>query len=569
MTSMFLILLSLSGAVDDVADAGCASPRDVMRGFVEGQGEAAARCLALPSDMTRARGQRAVLELRAVADARGVLFRLDSMPDSPDWVDPRTSEARFVPSPTLPTLELVKTKAGWAFSPSTLRAAHRLHERTFVVDLAAWSAQRLPPWMMRELLGVAGWQLLGILVLSTVGLVVRRLVSRVVLWWLRRLAPRLGQHWSDEVLRPVARSPGLLVLAGVVALGLPQLALPAGVAATLGIAVRTVAALSVVIVVYRLVDVFAETLRERAAATDTKLDDQVVPLVRRLAQIATVTIGGVFVLQNLQVDVGSLVAGLGLGGLAFALAAKDTISHLFGSITVFLDKPFSIGDWVVTCGVEGTVEEVGFRSTRVRTFGDTLVTIPNGKLTDAIVDNWSRRRNRRCHTTLNVVYATTPAQMEAFCDGIRAIVLAHPSTKNDDIDVAFKAFGGSSLDVLVSFFWTVASWSDEQRARHEVFLAIWRLADELGVRFAFPTQTLYVEQVASPSSSSAAASSTAPDAEVLRQIVARYGPGGDGPRGPGFSPMFLASPPTPPPTAPPAPPAPPSSTSDAPPPTPG
>jgi len=550
MTSTFLILLSLCGAVDDVAEAGCASPRDVMRGFVEGQGDAAARCLALPADMTRAQGQRAVLELREVADARGVLFRLDTMPDSPDWSDPRTSEARFVPSPALPDLELVKTKAGWAFSPSTLRAAHRLHDQTFVVDLAAWSAQRLPAWMMGEVFGVAGWQVLGILVLATVGLLVRRLVSSIVLWWLRRLAPRLGQHWSDEVLRPVARSPGLLVLAGVVALGLPQLALPAGVAATLGIAVRTVAALSVVIVVYRLVDVLAETLRERAAATDTKLDDQVVPLVRRLAQIATVTIGGVFVLQNLQVDVGSLIAGLGLGGLAFALAAKDTISHLFGSITVFLDKPFSIGDWVVTCGVEGTVEEVGFRSTRVRTFGDTLVTIPNGKLTDAIVDNWSRRRNRRCHTTLSLVYATTPAQMEAFCDGIRAIVLAHPSTKNEDIDVAFKAFGGSSLDVLVSFFWTVATWSDEQRARHEVFLAIWRLADELGVQFAFPTQTLHLERVATPSSPAA---STPPDAEALKAIVARYGPGGGGVRGPGFAPMFLASPPTPPPSVPPAP----------------
>ena len=132
--------------------------------------------------------------------------------------------------------------------------------------------------------------------------------------------------------------------------------------------------------------------------------------------------------------------------------------------------------------------------------------------------------------------------MEAFCDGIRAIVLAHPSTKNDHIDVAFKAFGGSSLDVLVSFFWTVATWSDEQRARHEVFLAIWRLADELSVQFAFPTQTLHLERVATRDAS--------PDAEGLKAVVARYGPGGGGVRGFGFDPMFLASPAPPPSTTP-------------------
>lgn len=536
MTPALVMIMILAGAgagaVDDVDSAGCASPRDVMRGFVEGQGEAATRCLALPTDMTRAQGQRAVLELREVADARGVLFRVDNMPDSPDWVDPKTSEASYQPSALLSDLEIVRTKQGWGFAPSTLRVAHRLHGETFVVDLAAMAAKRLPTWMMREALGMAAWQALGLALLAAVGLVMRKLVSTLVLWFLRRLKVRLAQHWTDDVMRPVARSPGLLVLAGVVALGLPLLALPAGIAATLGIAVRTVAALSASIVVYRIIDVIAASLRERAAASETKLDDQLVPLVRRLAQIATVTIGAVFVLQSLQLEVGSLVAGLGLGGLAFALAAKDTISHLFGSITVFLDKPFQIGDWVVTCGVEGIVEEVGFRSTRVRTFADTLVTIPNGKLTDAIVDNWSLRRNRRHLTTLALVYGTTPAQMEAFCDGIRAVVLAHPSTKNEDIDIGFKGFGESSLDVQVSFFWTVASWSTEQQACHEVNLAIWRLGHELGIQFAFPTRTLQVE--------AAGVATAQPADEALAGIVARFGPGGGaGPTG--FEPAFKSS----------------------------
>lgn len=546
-------------ATDPVA--GCASPRDVVAGWLQALpvgGEdptAAARCVALPPDMSQAQAQTAMAAFKRVADARGVLFRLDAIPDSPDYKDPRTGEARFLPSTMLPDLELVQTRQGWAFSPSTLRAARRLYDETFVLDLKTLS-QRLPSWMTRPVFGIAGWQVAAVVVLVLLGMIVRLLVSTFVLAWLRRIMPRLGFHWSDEVVVPASKPLGLLALAGVVALGLPLIGFPAGLAVILGLAVRTAAASSVVLVIYRLIDVLAESMLERARATSTKLDDQLVPLVRRFAKITTVAIGAVFVLQNLQVDVGSLIAGLGLGGLAFALAAKDTISHLFGSITVFLDKPFQIGDWVNTCGVEGAVEEVGFRSTRVRTFSDTLVTIPNGKLTDAIVDNFGLRRHRRCHVTLNLTYATTPEQMEAFCAGVRGIIMTHPHTRKEGYDVAFTAFGAASLDVMISFFWTVTTWSEEQRVRHEVYLDIWRLARDLAVQFAFPTQTLHIETVAT---STEMAPHAAPPLSTLQEVVGRFGPGGAAvvPSGPRLEPAFFAPPPpssTPPPSPPPSPP---------------
>jgi MscS family membrane protein len=543
-----LIILTL-GAGDNGVTAGCASPRDVVAGWLQALpvgGEdpvAAARCIALPPDMTPEQGRTAVVELKRVADARGVLFRLDVIPDSPDYKDPRTGEPRFLPSSQLPDLEIVQTRQGWAFSPSTLRAARRLHDETFVFDLQTL-ARGLPSWMTRPIFGVAGWQVAAVVILVLLGMVVRLLVASFALAWLRRLMPRFGFHWSEEVLMPASKPLGLLALAGVVALGMPLIGLPAGLAVIVGLAVRTAAASSVVLVIYRLIDVLAESMLERARQTQTKLDDQLVPLVRRFAKITTVAVGAVFVLQNLQVDVASLVAGLGLGGLAFALAAKDTISHLFGSITVFLDKPFQIGDWVNTCGIEGAVEEVGFRSTRVRTFRDTLVTIPNGKLTDAIVDNFGMRRYRRCHVTLNLTYATTPEQMEAFCAGVRGIILAHPQTRKEGYDVAFTAFGAASLDVMVSFFWTVATWSEEQRARHEVFLDIWRLARDLSVQFAFPTQTLHIETVASPTPLDG---HRAPPLPTLQEVIARFGPGGAAvvPPGPRIEPAFLPPSPAP------------------------
>jgi MscS family membrane protein len=332
------------------------------------------------------------------------------------------------------------------------------------------------------------------------------------------------------------------------ALGLPMLGLPVWLSVVLTLAVRVLAASSVVLVAYRFVDVLAESLARKAAGTESRLDDQLVPLVRRALKVSIVAIGAVFVLQNLQIDVASLVAGLGLGGLAFALAAKDTISHVFGSITIFLDKPFQIGDWVDTCGVEGIVEEVGFRTTRVRTFYNSLVSIPNGKLTDAIIDNYGMRQFRRCSTTVSLTYATTPEQMEAFCAGVRAIIAAHPRTRKDAYEVHFSGFGAASLDVMLYFFFSVKSWSEELRARHEVFLDVHRLAERLGVEFAFPTQTLHVETMAAATARSPRVSP--PQADLERAIV-DFGPGGGAvvPAGPRLGPSFLpgtlpASPPS-------------------------
>lgn len=545
MTAILLILMLGAGDV-----GACASPRDALRAWFDGLQPgrdvvAATRCVVRPADMTPAEAREALVDLKRVADARGVFVRLDAAPDSPDWVDPRTQEARYLPTPLMPEIEIVRTHEGWALSPSTLRSAHRLADETFVVDVASLT-RTLPKWMTRPVFGVTPWQLLAVVGLAFLGGVVRLVAMFAVVAWLRRVVGRFGWGWSDDVLVPATKPLGLLLLAGTMAVGLPMLGLPVWLSVVLTLAVRVLAASSVVLVAYRFVDVLAESLARRAAGTESRLDDQLVPLVRRALKVAIVAIGAVFVLQNLQIDVASLIAGLGLGGLAFALAAKDTISHLFGSITIFLDKPFQIGDWVNTCGVEGIVEEVGFRTTRVRTFYNSLVSIPNGKLTDAIIDNYGMRRYRRCSTTVSLTYGTTPEQMEAFCAGVRAIIAAHPQTRKDAYEVHFSAFGAASLDVMLYFFFEVKTWSEELRARHEVFLDVHRLAEQLGVQFAFPTQTLHIETLAT-----ATARSTRPPlapAELQRAVVG-FGPGGSavvpaGPRlGPSFLPGTLSAPP--------------------------
>ena len=244
---------------------------------------------------------------------------------------------------------------------------------------------------------------------------------------------------------------------------------------------------------YRQIDVLAGFLEEKADATDTKLDDQLVPLVRRTLKAFVVVIGGIFILQNLSVDVASLVAGLGLGGLAFALAAKDTVANFFGAITIFVDRPFQIGDWVVIENVEGTVEDVGFRTTRIRTFYNSLITIPNSKLTGTPVDNLGVRMYRRIKCYISITYDTPPLKVQAFCEGVRAVIDAHPDTRKDYYHVYLNRLGAASLDILLYCFVKTATWSEELKAKHELFLSILKLAEQLDVQIAFPTQTLHVD----------------------------------------------------------------------------
>jgi MscS family membrane protein len=234
-------------------------------------------------------------------------------------------------------------------------------------------------------------------------------------------------------------------------------------------------------------------------------------------------VGVIFVLQNMDVDVGSLLAGASLGGLAFTLAARDTVANLFGSISIFADRPFQVGDWVIIEGHEGVVEEVGMRSTRIRTFYSSLVSIPNSVVANAAVDNYGMRQFRRCMVTLGVTYGTTPAQMRAFVEGIRAILQANERVRKDAYEVSFRNFGASGLEVLLYFFFSTDTWSDELAQRENIFLEVLRLAEQLDVHFAFPTQTLHIE---SQAPREARAPKTQLDEAALANIVRSFGPGG-------------------------------------------
>jgi MscS family membrane protein len=479
-------------------------------------------------------------KIRSVYGERGLRVDPERLSEESDWVHPVTGRAEVAPHPDLPAVVVRRSPNGlWYWPRSSLDRVNVLDQEKALVseDFIA----RLPDWMRNDVLGIETWQFLALSALFVIGLVVRKVIQFVVKRRVSKLVERLGRQGAANLVATFASPGATLVMAVVLRMVYPQLRLPYGAVMALNLSVRMMVVVSLVWAAYRFVDVIADALAQKAAKTESKLDDQLVPLVRKALKIVTVVAGVLSILQNLNVNVASLLAGLGIGGVAVALAAKDTVANFFGSVMIFIDKPFQIGDWVSIAGVDGIVEEVGFRSTRVRTFYNSLVTIPNAKFTEASIDNYGRRQYRRTFITLNLTYDTRPEQMQAFVEGVRAIIQANPHTRKDYYEVHMSGFGAHSLDVMVYFFFQVPTWSDELRERHYVFLEILRLAKELGVEFAFPTRTLHIESAALPG---AAREVPPPTSEQrLAEICRSFGPEGalSRPSGPKVTEGFFAA----------------------------
>ena len=347
-------------------------------------------------------------------------------------------------------------------------------------------------WLHESVIGIELWQFIGLAALAVIIFVLR--YALVWLAWAalrRRTDPARHKFWRDE-LRRLERPVLLLVAALTLLIGFPVLDFDADVEKVVGIFARMAATLAGVLVGFRIVDVAADYWAVIAFESDSKLDDQLVPLASTAGKLFVGAVGLIFVLQNLDINITSLIAGLGLGGLAVALAAQDTIKNLLGGATILADKPFQIGDWVIVGDIEGTVEQIGFRSTRIRTFADSLITVPNARMTDTAVNNMGQRSWRRYYTTVGIAYHTDPDRIQAFVEGIRAIVRANQNMRRDYYIVELHSFGDSALNIMVYTFIGAANWNEELRTRHIFNLDIIRLANELQVEFAFPTQTLHL-----------------------------------------------------------------------------
>ena len=251
----------------------------------------------------------------------------------------------------------------------------------------------------------------------------------------------------------------------------------------------------IILIIQRIVGLIMAMLEQAAQKTQTKLDDQILPMLKSISFWGIWILGFLFVLQNLGYNIYTLLAGLSIGGIAVALAAQDTLKNFFGSIMIFLDRPFTVGDWIITNSIEGIVESVGLRATRIRTFANSLIYLPNALLMEQPIDNMGLRQFRRYKTFIGVEYSTTREQINNFINKLRDFIKNHPNIITEKSAVYFYSFGDSALNILFVVFIDAKDWNSEMEIREGINLFIMKTAEELGINFAFPSQSIYIEKL--------------------------------------------------------------------------
>lgn len=248
--------------------------------------------------------------------------------------------------------------------------------------------------------------------------------------------------------------------------------------------------LSIFWIILRIIDFISHVLLFKASLTSNKSDDQLVPFLKELFKTLIIFIGFFTLLGFVfEVNVLTLITGLGIGGIAIALAAKESLENLIGSFTIFLDKPFVVGDLVKVDGVEGTVEKVGFRSTRIRTSERTMATIPNRGMIDGVLENLSLRNSRKVSFIIGLTYETSSTSLREIITEIESYINNHIGT-SDDGNASFKSFGDSGLNIEVNYFVTVLNYNDFLKIRQEINLEIMDIVMRNQSDFAYPTQRL-------------------------------------------------------------------------------
>ena len=343
-------------------------------------------------------------------------------------------------------------------------------------------------------LWIANWKWILIAATTVFSTVLASVLRKILTRVLKAIQNRTQNNFIQDVLNlRIENILAWIIVTGVWMAIVDILALAPKFEKYLGLGIEIFQAYLFIHLAYKLADAIGAFMQRAADKTETTLDDQLVPLARKALKLLVVVIGTLTILQGFGFHVVSLLAGLGLGGLALALAAQDTAANVFGSITIFLDQPFQVGDIIRIGDTEGVVEEIGFRSTRVRTTYSSLVTLPNSYVAKEKIDNLGVRTSFRTRWTLGVTYDTTPENLSGFVDTIQYSLHQNPKILKEDIRVYFNNLGDFSLQVLVQFFIAPVTPKEELATQQEVLLEIMKIAEKLDISFAFPTQTIQLQ----------------------------------------------------------------------------
>ena len=252
--------------------------------------------------------------------------------------------------------------------------------------------------------------------------------------------------------------------------------------------------LCIIYFIYAAVPVIMSAFNRLKHPDSILFDDTLLIFFAKIIKAVIVIIAVLIVLGEFGVNINGLITGVGLGGLTFALAAQDTASNIFGGLVIISDKPFAVGDWIQTASIEGTVEDISFRSTRIRTFDDALLVVPNSTLSSASITNWSKMNKRKVKFNVGLTYNTTPSQVKNIIADIETFLNSHKDIVSDTPLVKLDEFGSSSLNIMVMFFTSQTSLAELKRVREEINYEILDVVHRHESSFAFPSTSVYMEK---------------------------------------------------------------------------
>ncbi len=435
------------------------------------------------------------IHLKQILDARGLYVYMSTIPDKVNFIDSLSGKSIFTPFPNkLPDVYLQKIEDKWLYSEETNHQIPLLLRKTF-----PFGSHRLVQYFSNKqqssFLGLAIWQYIALLILLFLAFILYKLLSGIIHFAYRKmLGTRFQKIIAFDSDHKLSNPLSIIFVLYIVRLFLPILQLNVRWTEYIIVGLNIAIAIIVGLLIFRLIDVLIYHFSKIADKTESKLDEQLIPIIHRLLKILVFIITFMYVLNLLHVNITALIAGVSIGGLALALAAQDTVKNFIGSVMIFLDAPFQIGDYIIVNGMEGTVVEVGFRSTKIQTIDSSIITIPNGSLSSTSLTNKGVRTHRLFDSVITLSYNTKQDKIKAFISGLKNIIEQDSKIENEGYYVHLKELNSSSIDIMFRAKLITTAYDTELMIKENILFSIIELAEELGVDFAFPSQSIYIEK---------------------------------------------------------------------------
>ena len=440
-------------------------------------------------------GEDLAIKLKKILDGKAIMINFTKLSNDSNYIDSSSGKNIYLPFKGLPDVYLEKTGNKWKYSRHTIELIPKIYKEIYPFQLSEF-LESLPDSFQKVHFGLKTWQLVGLLFIIVSGYILKMILSIILRLISSQILCRTRFRNSVETyIKPNIKIINSLIVIIVIYEVLPVLELPVKLFFYLNTFLAGLIPVMMTLIIFRLTDYLVEKVQNiTSKKTTKKYHDNLLPFLKTTFKVFLILVGLLAVFISIGVDVFTLLAGLSIGGIAIALAAQETIKNIFGSLTVFSDRPFDVGDWIIFQGGEGTVETIGVRSTRIRTIGNSLITVPNGKLSDMTIDNLGRRQYRRFLLNLDIERNTPIEKIEAFTEGLNKIIIDSEDTRKDIYYVNLNNITSNSYQIMFQIFFAVENYELELKARQKIITQIITIAQNLEIKFAYPVQKIMLEQ---------------------------------------------------------------------------